>query len=132
MVQIAIGEERGNKMASTRLKQTKDGKQYYEIRVRMSRGKPELSTRWYIPDGWCNKSIEKELAKQAAEFERKCKAGEVISRADQNGRFRRVQTEDLCHFFQGRFFLASQKQGCVAVAFDGIRIVLINSLELGL
>lgn len=70
-------------MASTRLKQTKEGKQYYEIRVRMGRGKAELSTRWYIPDGWCKKSIEKELAKQAAEFERKCKAGEVISRADQ-------------------------------------------------
>ena len=69
-------------MASTRLKTTKDGKPYYEIRVSMGRGKSYLSSRWYVPEGWSKKSIEKELAKQSAEFERKCKAGEVLSRSD--------------------------------------------------
>jgi len=70
-------------MASTRLRETKDGKKYYEIRVRMGRGKPELSTRWYVPKGWAESSIENELAKQAAAFERKCHNGEVLSRSQQ-------------------------------------------------
>ena len=70
-------------MASTRLKETKDGKTYYEIRVSMGRGKTQMTTRCYIPDGWSKRSIEKELAKQAAEFERKCKSGEVLTRAEQ-------------------------------------------------
>lgn len=73
-------------MASTRLKTTKDGKEYYEIRVRLGRGKPELSTQWYIPDHWSKKAIEKELAKQAAEFERKCAAGEILTRAEQKAK----------------------------------------------
>lgn len=73
-------------MASTRLKQTKDGKQFYEIRVRLGRGKPELTTQWYIPEHWSKKAIEKELAKQAAEFERKCAAGEVLTRAEQKAK----------------------------------------------
>ena len=76
-------------MPSTRLKQTKDGRAYYEIRVRVSRDKPELSTRWYVPEGWSRKAIDKELTKQAAEFERQCKAGEVLSRADK----RAIQAE---------------------------------------
>lgn len=73
-------------MASTRLKQTKDGRDYYEIRVRLGRGKPELTTQWYIPDHWSKKAIEKELIKQAAEFERKCAAGEVLTRAEQKAK----------------------------------------------
>ncbi len=67
-------------MAATRLKQTKDGRRYYEIRVRMGRDKAELSSRWYIPDGWSQKAIDRELAKVAAEFERKCRSGEIQSR----------------------------------------------------
>lgn len=70
-------------MASTRLKTTKDGRQYYEIRVRISRDRPELSSRWYIPSGWSQKAIDRELPKVAAEFERKCKDGEVLSRSEQ-------------------------------------------------
>ena len=69
-------------MPSTRLKKTKDGRPYYEIRVRVSRDKPELSSRWYVPEGWSRRAIERELTAEAAEFERKCKAGEVLSRAD--------------------------------------------------
>lgn len=73
-------------MPSTRLKTTKDGKQYYEIRVKLGRGKPELTTQWYIPDGWSKRAIGKELSRQAAEFERKCAAGEVLTRAEQKAR----------------------------------------------
>ena len=70
-------------MASTRLKTTKDGRRYYEIRVRISRDRPELSTRWYVPGGWSQTAIDRQLSKESAEFERKCKAGEVLSRSEQ-------------------------------------------------
>lgn len=68
-------------MASTRSKITHDGRRYYEIRVRPERGK-EYTSRWYVPDGWSQKAIDRELAKVSAEFERKCKAGEVQNRAE--------------------------------------------------
>jgi hypothetical protein len=67
-------------MASIRRRTTKAGADFYEIRVRVSRDRPELSTRWYVPDDWSQKAIAREVAKVAAEFERQCKAGEVLSR----------------------------------------------------
>ncbi len=67
-------------MASTRLKETKDGKKYYEIRVSMGRGETELSSRWYVPKGWSDTAIKRGLRDAAADFERKCKTGEVKSR----------------------------------------------------
>ena len=70
-------------MPSPRKKQTKDGRTFYEIRVSRGRGKSYLSTRWYVPDGWSKRAIEKELAKQAAEFEQRVNAGEIISKAEQ-------------------------------------------------
>lgn len=73
-------------MAFTQLKETKDGRRYYEIRVSRGRGKTRLSRRWYVPDGWSRKAIERELAAVAAEFERQVDAGEVISRAEQKER----------------------------------------------
>lgn len=69
-------------MPSTRLLSTKAGKAYYEIRVRLGRGCPELTTRWYVPSGWSQRAIDRELAKVAAEFERRCKAGEVVTRKE--------------------------------------------------
>ena len=80
-------------MPSTRKKTTKDGKVFYEIRVSRGRGQSYLSTRWYVPDGWSQKTIDKELTKQAAEFERKVKAGEVVSRAEQAEIDRKEQQE---------------------------------------
>lgn len=70
-------------MASISLKKTKAGKDFYEIRCHVGRDRPTLSTRWYPPEGWSQKSIEKELNKVAAEFERKCQNGEVLSRSEQ-------------------------------------------------
>ena len=69
-------------MASNALKTTKDGRRYYEIRVRVSRERPTLTTRWYIPEGWSKKAIERELAKVSSDFERKCKDGEILSRSE--------------------------------------------------
>ena len=70
-------------MASISLKKTKAGKDFYEIRCHVGRDRPTLSTRWYTPEGWSQKSIDKELNKVAAEFERKCQNGEVLSRSEQ-------------------------------------------------
>lgn len=69
-------------MAYTRLRTTKRGKQFYEIIAHPSRGQAPLTMRWYVPDGWGKRSIERELNIQATEFERKVKAGEIKSRAD--------------------------------------------------
>lgn len=68
-------------MASTRLKTTKAGKRFYEIRVRTGRNAPELTKRWYVPDGWGQKAINKELNRVAVEFENQCHAGEILTRA---------------------------------------------------
>ena len=73
-------------MASTRQLTTKDGRVFYEITVSRGRGKARLTRRWYPPDGWSRRAIERELAAVAAEFERQSDAGEVVSRAEQKER----------------------------------------------
>ena len=70
-------------MASTRIRTTKDGQTFYEIRVSRGRGRSYLTTRWYPPAGWSQKAIDRALTKEAAEFERRCHEGEVTSRAEQ-------------------------------------------------
>ena len=70
-------------MASSRKRTTKDGQIFYEIRVSRGRGKSHLTTRWYPPKGWGQKAIDQALAKEMAEFEHQCQAGEVVSRAEQ-------------------------------------------------
>lgn len=69
-------------MPSTRKKTTKAGKVFYEISVSRGRSRSRLTTRWYPPEGWSQKAIDRELAAVAAEFERQSDAGEVISRAE--------------------------------------------------
>ena len=68
-------------MPSTNRQQTKDGRVYYEIRCHVTHDKI-LKTRWYVPEGWSQRAIDRELQKVSAEFERACAAGEVKSRAD--------------------------------------------------
>lgn len=70
-------------MASTKLMQTKDGKQFYQISVSRGYGKSPYKTRWYFPDSWCDKTVKRELSKAVAEFERACSAGEIQNRAEQ-------------------------------------------------
>ena len=69
-------------MPSTRKMTTKSGKMFYEISVSRGRGKSRLTRRWYAPEGWSKKAIERELAAVSAEFERQCNAGEIISREE--------------------------------------------------
>lgn len=70
-------------MPSTRKKTTASGREFYEIRVSRGRGKAYLTRRWYVPEGWSQKAIDRELAAVSAEFERQCDAGEVTSKAEQ-------------------------------------------------
>ena len=70
-------------MPSIREKQTKDGRTFYETQVSRGRSRSRLTSRWYPPEGWSKKAIDRELAKVAAEFERRCDNGEAISRAEQ-------------------------------------------------
>ncbi len=69
-------------MPSVKRYKTKSGLSYYLIRVRRGRDKSSLSKRWYIPDGWSQRAIDREVTRVAAEFERAVKAGEVVSRAE--------------------------------------------------
>ena len=69
-------------MPSIRKRTTKDGRDFYEITVSRGRSMPRLFSRWYPPEGWSQRAIDRELAKQAAEFERRCKAGEIVSRKE--------------------------------------------------
>lgn len=69
-------------MPSIRKKTNKAGRDYYEITVRRGRSQSRLYSRWYPPDGWSQRAIDRELTKVAAEFERQCKAGEIVSRAE--------------------------------------------------
>ncbi|MBQ9347707.1 MAG: hypothetical protein IJT94_10295, partial [Oscillibacter sp.] len=69
-------------MASTRQLTTKDGRVFYEITVSRGRGKSRLTKRWYPPDGWSKRAINRELASVAAEFERQSDAGEIVTRAE--------------------------------------------------
>lgn len=73
-------------MPSIRKKKNKAGRDYYEITVRRGRSQPRLYSRWYPPEGWSQRAIDRELVKVAAEFERQCKAGEVVSRKEQRER----------------------------------------------
>lgn len=73
-------------MPSIRKKTNKAGQDYYEITVRRGRSQSRLYSRWYPPEGWSQRAIDRELTKAAAEFERQCKAGEVVSRAEKRQR----------------------------------------------
>lgn len=69
-------------MPSIKKKTTKGGAEYYEIRVSLGRGKSQPTMRWYPPEGWSKRALDRELAKVAADFERKCQEGEILSRRD--------------------------------------------------
>lgn len=80
-------------MPSTRKKTNKAGQVFYEISVSRGRGKSRLTRRWYPPEGWSRKAIERELVAVAAEFERQSDAGEIITRAEQREREAEAERE---------------------------------------
>lgn len=70
-------------MATTRKLNTKDGRTFYEIAVSRGRGNSRVTSRWYPPEGWSQRTIDRELAKVAADLERKCAAGEAVTRREE-------------------------------------------------
>lgn len=99
-------------MPSTRKLTTKSGKTFYEIRVRLSRKRSELTTRWYPPKGWSERSIQRELARQAADFERRCRAGEVFSRAERIAREEAAAKEITVRKFGEEVFMPAKTVTC--------------------
>lgn len=81
-------------MASTRKIIKKTGQVGYEIIVSRGRSSAPLTMRWYAPAGWSQRAIDRELVKVAAEFERQCKAGDVLSRAEKAEQKRQEAMED--------------------------------------
>lgn len=81
-------------MPSIREKRNKSGHLIsYEIVCRPERGR-YLSMRWTPPEGWSRRAIERELARVAADFERRCKAGEVLTKAEKAKKAAREAAED--------------------------------------
>ena len=72
-------------MASAMRKTTKSGKVFYEIFASYGRGH-QLTRRWYPPEGWSQKAIDRELAKVAAEFERQFREGILTTSAEKRAR----------------------------------------------
>lgn len=119
-------------MASTTKKTTKDGREYYEIRCRVSRERPTLTTRWYIPEGWSQKAIDRELVKVSADFERRCKAGEVLSRTEQKAQdaaaaAAEAQIKTVKEYAQ-KVYLPSVKITCSEATRDGYTRLLEGHL----
>ena len=73
-------------MASVKEMRTKDGRRFYKISVSRGYGKTAYSMRWYPPETYSQRSIERELRKVTAEFERACAAGEVLSRSERKAK----------------------------------------------
>ena len=75
-------------MASiSKLQTTKDGRRFWLIQVSMGKGQTNRKTRFYWPEGKNGYPISESSAinkrdKYAAEFESKCKSGEVLSRKE--------------------------------------------------
>ena len=121
-------------MASISRKTTKNGKEYYEIRCHVDRDRPTLTTRWYPPDGWSRKSIDKELQRVAADFERKCKSGEILSRAEQAEKAakERAEAEKVMTLrqFAEQVFLPSKQVNCSGNTLSSFQGNLNNYLSL--
>lgn len=73
-------------MASCTKKATKDGKVFYEIRVRTGREGSTHSKRWFPEDTWSERTIQKNLALVAADFENQVKSGEHLTRQERKER----------------------------------------------
>ena len=79
-------------MASIREKGTrKDGRMAYEIRS-VNKSGEYISKSWVAPAGWAKKSIDRELAKVAAEFDRQVVSGEILSKKDRE-RIKKAEEE---------------------------------------
>ena len=75
-------------MASIKQMETKDGRRFFQICVSRGYGKAPYKTRFYWPlkangEPVSKTVAEREADKAAAEFERACEAGEILTRKEQ-------------------------------------------------
>ena len=73
-------------MASVKEMTTKDGRRFYKIAISRGHGLTPYTMRWYVPAAYGKRTIDRELRKAVAEFERQCAAGEVENRAQRKER----------------------------------------------
>ena len=79
-------------MASTKEMHTKDGRLFYKIVVSVSHDQ-QFTTRFYPERAWSRRVIERKLAAFAADFENKCKNGEVENRKMKKEKARQEELE---------------------------------------
>lgn len=115
-------------MASSKLKVTKDGKAFYEIRSRNGRDSATCTMRWYVPSGWSAKAISRELAKQEAEFDRQVHSGEILPRsirkereAEEAAEAAKIRT--VCQYVES-VFMPGIKSRCAANTIASFRGML--------
>lgn len=82
-------------MAYTRMKTRKNGSRYYEISVSRGYGKSPYTRRWNVPEGLSKKSIDRQLALVATQFELDCKAGKVKTRAEKREEAEHTKEKEL-------------------------------------
>lgn len=70
-------------MANAVEKKSKDGRRFYELRAYNKAKKRYYTSRWYVPDGWSRRAIEKELETKTVEFQQGVNAGVILSKQEQ-------------------------------------------------
>ena len=119
-------------MASISKKQTKTGKTFYEIRCHIDRNRPTLTKRWYPPEGWSKRAIDKELNRQAAEFERQCKEGMVLGKAEKAEKAAQEAAEAAkiltLQQYAEQVFLPAKKIGCSGNTIASFKCNLKNHI----
>lgn len=78
--------------AISKLKETKAGKRYFDIRVHTAANKT-YCMRWYVPDGWSQTRIDSKKNAVARDFERDVKDGKVETRKERAEREAREKAE---------------------------------------
>ena len=69
-------------MAYSRERTTKDGRRFYEITVSRGRSAARITRRWYPPDGWSARAIERQLEKEEAALEAAVASGKITTRKE--------------------------------------------------
>ena len=81
-------------MANATKRINKDGSVCYQIQVSRGRGLSPYSMRWQPPATWSESYIQRELSKVCADFERRCKNGEVLTKKEQKAQAERKAEEE--------------------------------------
>lgn len=81
-------------MANATKRINKDGSVSYQIQVSRGRGKSPYSMRWQAPDTWSETTVQRELSKVCADFERRCKNGEVLTIKERKAEEQRKAEEE--------------------------------------